>query len=267
MIMVILDFHVHLYNCYDLGTVLTTAHESFHRLQRARAAATTAGVLLLAESRGYDRFAELRENGVPDSGWQVERTGESCSLRCVNRDKIIYVIRGRQMNTAEHLEVLALCTDADIDDGQSLAATVQAAAAGGGIAVLPWGAGKWTGRRGRIIREFLETTRDKVFLGDNGGRPVGWPEPKHFDLARKKRIPILPGSDPLPLPGEERRVGSYGGILAARLPGGSVASTLRQVLLQSPEVEPVGRRRSPFTFFLQQVRLRLAPYSCGKNNV
>ncbi len=256
MIMVILDFHVHLYHCYDLDTVLTAAHESFRRLQGA--AATTAGVLLLAESRGYDRFAELRENGVPASGWQVEQTGESCSLCCVNRDKIIYVVRGRQMNTAEHLEVLALCTDADIDDGQSLAATVQAVAAGGGIAVLPWGAGKWIGNRGRIIREFLETTRDKVFLGDNGGRPVGWPEPAPFHLARKKRIPILPGSDPLPLPGEERRVGSYGGMLAVRLPGSAVASTIRQALLQYPAVEPVGRRRSPVTFLLQQLRLRLA---------
>lgn len=261
MIMIILDFHVHLYHCYNLGTVLTAAHESFHRLQRA--AATTAGVLLLAESRGYDRFAELRENGVPDSGWQVERTGESCSLRCVNRDKIIYVVRGRQMNTAERLEVLALCTDADIDDGQSLAATVRAAAAGG-IAVLPWGAGKWLGRRGRVLMDFLETSREKVFLGDNGGRPVGWPEPEHFRLAGKKRIPILPGSDPLPLPGEERRVGSYGGILAARFPDSGVASTLRQVLLQCPEVEPVGRRRSPGNFVRQQLRLRLAADSCGK---
>ena len=40
-------------------------------------------------------------------------------------------------------------------------------------------------------------------------RFAGWPEPALYRTARRQRRTLLAGSDPLPVPGEEKIAGSY----------------------------------------------------------
>ena len=123
--------------------------------------------------------------------------------------------------------------------------------AAGGLAVLPWGFGKWWGRRGRVLDRFLETADPgRVFLGDNGGRFAGAGEPRQFALARRRSIPILPGSDPLPLAGDAHRVGSYGFVLDGPLDSTRPAAALKARLLALRDQPRGYGRLQPLWHFL-----------------
>ena len=67
----------------------------------------------------------------------------------------LYVIAGRQIITRERLEVLALCTAKEFADGEEVETVLDKVRRAGGLPVLPWGAGKWWGTRGRIVTELL----------------------------------------------------------------------------------------------------------------
>ena len=59
------------------------------------------------------------------------------------------IVAGRQIVTAENLEILALGFDAGLDDGLPIDEVILAVQAAGALCVLPWGFGKWTGKRGQ----------------------------------------------------------------------------------------------------------------------
>jgi SAM-dependent methyltransferase len=157
---------------------------------------------------GCDHVGHWRLQRGPEAGMLIaRRDGDGCTL---------WVLQGFQVVTAEGLEVLALATTVRPVDGAPLADTVDGVRSGGGIPVLPWGFGKWMGRRGRALAAYLEqASPSAVCLGDNGGRPRFWPTPRQL---RRWTAPdpsagagsCLPGSDPLPLVDGVGRVGSYG---------------------------------------------------------
>jgi hypothetical protein len=93
-----------------------------------------------------------------------------------------------------------------------------------------------------------------ILLGDNAGRPLGWPAPAVFD-----RAPVLPGTDPLPYPGAEAGVGRYGFLLEGAIdldrPGAAIRAQLAG-LTASPR--HIGRRVGPVGFIAGQTRIRLA---------
>lgn len=96
-----------------------------------------------------------------------------------------------------------------------------------------------------------------MFLGDSGGRPVLWPASKLMGKTGF-RDKILSGTDPLPLKGEEKRVGSYGGYIAGSCPETVSAMDLRDVLLESGKtILPFGKSLDPFLFVKNQLGLRL----------
>jgi hypothetical protein len=75
---------------------------------------------------------------------------------------------------------------------------------------VAWSPGKWTGARGRLVEALVEETPPGgLLLADTALRPRGWPEPRLMRRARAKGFGVLAGSDPLPFPGEERRIGCY----------------------------------------------------------
>ena len=104
-------------------------------------------------------FARWRSG---DAAWPVTLTDEQVSL--ILGEKLL-VIAGRQVVTAEHLEVLALLCHETIEDGQTLADTMAHISSTGAIALLPWGVGKWSGVRGQLVAE--AASRHRVLLGDN----------------------------------------------------------------------------------------------------
>jgi hypothetical protein len=170
------------------------------------------------------------------------------------------VIVGRQLVTRERLEVLAVGTTAPLRDGDSIEATLNAVHAVGAAAVLPWGVGKWLGGRGAIVDGILANPKwSHVFLGDNGNRLRYGPEPERFASARRAGRCVLPGSDPLPLPGEERRVGSYGFAVDVELDPLRPAAGLLALLQSGATFKAFGQREGLGGFFGKQLALRLAP--------
>ncbi len=251
------DAHVHLHECFELERFLAAAVRNF---ARAGAAEEQPGLLLMTESAGVDRFRGLREGAGPPEPWALRPTEESISLLALRAGRpTLLLIAGRQVVSREGLEVLALACGAAPAEGRPLEETLGEIRAVGGLPVLPWGFGKWRGWRGRTVAELIERyPREEIFLGDNGGRPAGAPRPRLFALARRQGVRILPGSDPLPLPAEAERAGSYGFRLAARLDFERPARDLRR-LLRGPDlrIEPYGSGAALLPFLRNQLAMQL----------
>ena len=125
---------------------------------------------MLAEAAGVDLFSALG-GLLAESGSAGLVNNEPISLRYRSgRGWPLFVIAGRQIVTAEKIEVLALGTRAMVDDGAPLASVLEWCRRNGAFAVLPWGVGKWMGRRRRIVLDILKRCDPtRVALGDNGG--------------------------------------------------------------------------------------------------
>jgi hypothetical protein len=169
------------------------------------------------------------------------------------------VIAGRQLVTRERLEVLALGTTAQLRDGDRMEATLDAVRAAGAAAVLPWGVGKWLGERGALIDRILAEPKWRdVCLGDNGNRLRYGPDPERFAVARRAGRAVLPGSDPLPLPGEEARIGGYGFFVDVDLDSLRPAAALLALLQSGASFRAFGQREGLTRFVGNQLALRFA---------
>ncbi len=257
------DGHAHLHPGWNPERFLDGALTNFEAAARAhRSSHEPLYYLALCGIGATDAFASLwrrvERGGV--GRWSLQRTSESHSLiACRDPDREVVLVAGWQVRTVEGLEVLALCRAPPVPAGLSLGATVQVIRALGGIVVLPWGFGKWWFGRGREVRELLLSTLAKeVFLGDNGGRPKVLRDPALFHLARERRRPILPGSDPLPLPVETVVAARFGFLLEGVVDLSCPAAALR-MLLEALDQQPLtfGARVGVLRFASNQILLRL----------
>ncbi|WP_191060552.1 hypothetical protein [Geminicoccus harenae] len=201
---VLVDAHVHLYPCFDRGAFLQAAAD------HARAAGAALPWLLFTETARDFAYQALAED--PPAGWTAERhpDGRTITLTGTAGQQVM-ITAGRQIQTAEGLELLALGSDEVIPDGTPLQDAFRLALAAQALPVIPWGFGKWVGRRGRVLAAFLASPdAHHLFLGDNGGRPWFWPTPLVFPKVDAAGRRVLPGSDPLPFPTHQARAGSYG---------------------------------------------------------
>lgn len=265
---VLVDAHVHIQNGFSLPQFFRCAYDNFKKKKNSLGADNFSAVLLLAEVVGTHYFRSLRnlcdhESVVRDDlfgTWQLRKTAESCSVEArSDKGEVLLIVAGRQIVTQEKLEVLALITDKNFPDDDSLCRTVERIKMDGAVAVIPWGVGKWLGQRGSLLTAFIDSNSAKgTFIGDNGGRPTLWGMPKHFKQARHRDLSVLPGSDPLPLANAVERAGSFGFRMSGRLSAHEPAAELKKRLLSSnPNIIPYGSLRSPFSFLKDQLRLRL----------
>lgn len=266
--MILVDAHVHIYDCFDLRIFLDSALANFRAGVARGGYYKFTAFLLLTEASGENWFQRLKTyacNGHEIAGegsekWTFHPTDENCSLRIQrNGDQSLYIVAGRQIQTAENLEILALVTDSEFADGLPLHQTIQIIRKDDAIPVLPWGFGKWMGRRGRILKFAMEKADDSdIFLGDNGGRPSFWPKPSHFDLAASKGIRILPGSDPLPFSSESRRPGSVGFVVQGTIHPEQPAEALKFILLDpSTRIMAYGKSEKLHRFVGNQLRMQI----------
>ncbi|MEM9907111.1 MAG: hypothetical protein AAF921_19010, partial [Cyanobacteria bacterium P01_D01_bin.44] len=263
-----MDTHVHIYDCFNLDAFLESAWHNFHRhASKYDAGPDFTGVLLLTETRHENWFTSLlhpaqRGGAALSTRWSFQRTSETGAVCASNsQGQRLYLMAGRQVITAEKLEVLALISDQTFSDGLSTEATIQSIQAGGGIAVLPWGVGKWLGKRGQLISALLQQNQlSPLFLGDNRGRPQFWLRPRYFEMAQQQGGRILPGTDPLPLASEGSRPGSFGLVCPERLNPEKPGEHLKSMLL-NPEVswQTYGRLEKPWRFVRNQIALRVQP--------
>lgn len=259
---VLVDAHVHLHDGVAATELLDAAAANTAAAARElRLPADTAGMLLLAEAHGVDAFSQLAEGDRPADPWQFEATGEAVSLLATRSARPpLVLVAGRQMVTAEGLEVLALGTRATFADGQPTSDTLVAALGAGALAVLPWGVGKWTGRRRALIHELLlkEALTGRLYAGDNGGRLAWSPRPRLLAEAERHGRLVLPGSDPLPLPAEVSKPARYGFVAEIDLDRRMPFSTLKRWLDQQTESpRPYGRLERPLAFLGRQIAMQL----------
>lgn len=255
--MVLADGHVHIYDSFEPAAVFDAAAENFAAAARVlQCAHGYDAVLCLVESR-HERFLDEVRTGAQGrtwhgrhGDWELEESPEPEALVVRRGATKLCLFAGRQLVTRERLEVLALGTTAPLPDGEPIDATLTAVRECGAAAVLPWGVGKWLGARGAVIERVLAEPRFKhVFLGDNGNRLELGPEPKQLAAARRAGRRVLPGSDPLPLPGEEARAGSYGFAIDVPLDPLRPAAALLALLGSGAVATPFGRR-TPLTRFV-----------------
>lgn len=262
--MLLVDAHVHMHECFSAAGLFDAAAANFAKAARALRAERFDGVLCLVESASEHFVADVRRQRMgrvwrgQHGYWELESGAEPESLVLRRGHSRLTVIAGRQLVTSERLEVLALATTAPLRDGDSIDATLNAVQAVGAAAVLPWGVGKWLGARGAVVDRVLADPRwNRVSLGDNGNRLRYGPDPERFAAARRAGRPVLPGSDPLPLPGEEARVGAYGFAVDVDLDPLSPAAGLLALLRSGASFTAFGRREGFGRFVGNQIALRL----------
>jgi hypothetical protein len=269
---VLYDGHVHVYPCFPLADFLAGALHNFRHAARQLGYDTASDrVLCLTEGAGYHWFDETRRrldatgNAAPLAdapGWLLKTGDDDVTLIARWQDGgEIHLLAGRQIVTAEGLEVLALGLASPLPDGEALPVVCDKVRELGAVAVLPWGVGKWLGRRGDIMQRLVQSAADRgIVLGDNGNRPWCWPLPALF---RGAAVRNLPGSDPLPFATEAGRAGSFGFVLPSPLAQRPPLTILREVVAGVDQPLCYGRAETLLHFLrnqiLSQLRKRRSP--------
>lgn len=237
-----IDAHVHLHDVDGAIDAFRMANDRFSRSDGQ------IGVLMLAERQGFNVLDQLKHGLIathePESFW-------------LDGDRKLLILAGRQIVSAEKLEILALATTARTADGLPAERIIAEMDAADAIVVLPWGVGKWIGKRGALVNKLMAAAQTgRLFLGDNGGRPALWRVP------RFERMPVLSGSDPLPLPGWPKSIAGLGSIIDAEIAWETPAASLKNAL-RNPHIriDRLGGLANPIQFLFDQARLRFAKAS------
>ncbi len=245
--MLICDFHVHIYPHYDLALALKCLIDNLRGLTPPDAEAPFL-MACLADRSGHSVFQDAKyplhagpyliEHGPEEGCLTVRREGE----------RLLCLVEGWQYASAERLEILAVGLTEPLPlDRLPIRLLVEKVQAAKALPVLPWALGKWLFKRGRIAADLAEEYGSQaLWLGDTFLRPQGYPLPYLLKQARKQGVPWLPGSDPLPLKGEECVLGSYAGAVTLDVDPERPLTTLRTFLLnpQTASWRPLGRRGS-----------------------
>ncbi len=258
------DGHVHLHQLHSAEAVLIAALANFRSTELTLSLdGPVARFLFLTESHGAEGFtqlAKLADRRQSASGLSVEQTSEPGTLRIFTADgQALHVVAGRQIVSDERLEVLALGHTHDYPDGRPVLRILDELEGAACLRVLPWGAGKWLGQRGRLVEEIVRRRHvAPLFLGDNSNRPAFWPLPGVFRAAAALGIRNLPGSDPLPFPGQQRKAGAFGFYLPGSVAEDQPFDSIRG-LLCTPEAQPTpyGQLEGLVPFFHHQVAMQL----------
>ncbi len=261
----LVDTHVHFHDCFELLAFLEAASDNLARAERTLGCdhdpeGAPAHVLLVMETGGQTLITRLAAAGdqLARDGWHLETRGDSARLDHPER-RSLYLVEGRQVVTAERLELLTTPGTAELASGRSLDDTLAEAAARQSISILPWGFGKWSGRRGRLIAGILESgSPGRLLLADNGGRLKASWKPRLLTLGAQRGFAVVRGSDPLPLPSDVGRVGSSGSLVHGPFDAADPAASVRRLLgsLQFPP-RSFGHGVGPWTFLTHQIRMQL----------
>jgi hypothetical protein len=268
-VIVVVDTHAHLYPCARLDRFLESARQHLSYLASHAATRAThpsdpcAHVLCLTERASETAFAQLADGRLEATGWRLRRCAEPAALRLRAEDSFeLTFVAGRQVATRERLEALALGLDMPLPDGLALSEALSRIREARGIAVLPWSPGKWLGHRGHVVRDLLLSAKPgEMLLGDSALRPQPGIEPRLHALGRRRGIALVAGSDPLPLPGEERHIGRYATVVDVPFSPETPIASLRTALCaaQSP-LATHGTRRSWLS-----VAVALARHAVARN--
>lgn len=264
--MYLLDGHVHLQSPEIFEEMLDTSLSNMKRACPANLSGKALrGGMLLAELPGKgwcrDIFHMAQQGKVfqGENRWRLQPTRERDAVLCSSKDgDELHCILGSQVNSLEKIEVLLFGVEPP-GVGLPVREIIRSASQKGALVILPWGVGKWLGKRGKMISSLLEESIGLSFyVGDNGNRPKLWSGGVHFAQASAKNIPIIRGTDPLGLPGEVDRIGSFGNIIHEHINADSPLQGIQTIFRENPSrIDHYGRLQPFFRFLLTQLRLRI----------
>lgn len=256
----LIDAHVHFYPSYDVKRFLDAASESFARQPQTSA----RRVLCMAESAADNWFGTLLQQGdqshaLDHTGWELHSTQEPQSLRLhrVIDDAELLIIAGHQCVTTEDIEVLILGQVEKHPDGKPAEEVVAATLASGALPLLPWGFGKWLGKRGELVSHLKTTFGSRLLLGDNSGRLAGTPVPALLRSGLEQGHCLLPGSDPLPMQGEEHKVAGFGAWVEGDISSDQPFTDLKALLASGAKPRPYGDGETLFRFIRNQLLMQI----------
>jgi len=265
--MIFVDAHVHIYDNFNLEKFFDNALSNFRKVANEKSKKNFFFFLLLAESHGFNYFNRLKEinknnNALVQSigKWSVSLTQDINSIIINTKDNNeIFLISGRQVISKEGFEVLALFSNLKIEDGLPIAELLDLIIKVEGLPVIPWGFGKWLGKRKDCLLKILNGVKySNLFLGDNSGRISIIARPKIFNIAEKKGIRILAGTDPLPLSSEEKRPGSFGFSIKGSITRENPAIDLKQKIINhNSQFESYGKLENPLRFMRNQLAMQV----------
>lgn len=245
------DAHIHIYPHQDAAAILRAA------VQHLQESASPGDhfALFLTESSTCNWFSQLKDgsHGLPEA-FTVSPTPEAEAVGIAFEDQTLTVFAGRQIVTAERLEILALTLAEIPDDGQPAAGVLQQIQARGAVPVLSWAPGKWMFARASTVKNLIARHEGPLLLGDTSLRCLGWPMPGPM---REAVYPLLAGSDPLPVPGEEIQAGRYGVEINFEFDPEKPVTCIRQALL-NPETRSrfIGKRGGPLSMLTRMRKHR-----------
>ena len=165
----------------------------------------------LAERHDCHFFQEFSERGNKILGDDIQvQLFDNALLFTEQGFPDLYLFAGRQIITQERIEILALTTDVELEDGLAVDEVISRVRLEGGLPVVSWAPGKWFFQRKEVVASLIEKfSPGEILFGDTTLRPTGWLEPLLMRRAVQKSFGCIAGSDPLPFSGEEKRMGQY----------------------------------------------------------
>ncbi|MCI5145679.1 MAG: hypothetical protein D3923_09140 [Candidatus Electrothrix sp. AR3] len=243
---ILADTHLHLYPCFDLDHIFSGLLNQFGSkdLQIPR-------VACLAERADCNFYHRLQAGEPLLHNFRVEvESIRNLLLLEKNSNRQLTLLPGRQIITAEKIEVLALCTTATFTENVPVAEVIRSILEQNGIPVLPWSPGKWFFQRGQVIEDLLHQYTPQDFLiGDVSLRPQGWLTPLLMRKALRRGYKVVSGSDPLPFSSEEKSAGMYGSKIISSAEGLTPDNMLHSLLNGRAESTSFGQRSNPLELF------------------
>lgn len=257
----LVDGHVHFHPRFDAVRFLNGARARFRHAAGALGfPPDVTGALLFADPAGADGFGVLRATtgDLSRAGWSLSETGEAGSViaRREGEGELV-LIAGRQIACREGIEILAPGRTAPYPDGAPILDALRDIRGEDALAVLPWGFGKWWGRRGRIVESVIDTESPKhIFLCDSCLRPRGGRRPAIFRRAEERGFRVLSGTDPLPFRSMTTVAGRCGFVVDATLLPEAPMTSIRAALRATREVATYGEGDRWFRFALVQAAMQ-----------
>lgn len=259
----LVDAHAHLYPCYPLPDFLEWAATNFRAGARELGLLhRPIGCLMLADPVRHYSFCRFGDGAVRsvNGRWTFHETSEDGALiaRRDGRAELI-LVAGRQLETRERLEVLALGTRRKLLDGLPVYDAIDAALNAGAVPVLAWGFGKWWLARGALAAAVVGSAQNgSLFVGDGSGRLGIGGYPRLFEIARRRGILILPGSATFPFAGQVRNVARYGFALEGEVDLQKPAEGIKKLLHGAPmQPRTYGVLEKLPQFCLHQVKMQI----------
>lgn len=252
----LIDGHVHLHRSHSIEAALDAAVENFERAwARLGSTGSRHAALWLVETP--DESASTRLRGAEAGHWQVN-AHDDVTWRLRRPDGAqLTLIRGRQVATSEGLEVLLAGTAHPVPDGRSLHEVIESQLEHRVLVMIPWGFGKWTGRRGRAVIQAYESYGAKgLRLADTGVRPRWLPAPGLFRRSKADGRPVFVGSDPFPFRETGDRIGSAGFVARDLPPEAGWHDMFASLRDPSGPLERFGRPVGTIPFLRLQVRMQ-----------